>query len=216
MIIILLIYCLSCTVNLYATHIGFVGFVRHDFMLIAQGNKRVLDAWLRHGIGLIFVAVWVVFVAGINPLTYLVCAAYPAASLLMVRTFAEHRAAEAVAQRTAIVESRSLFSFLFLNNNLHAVHHHRPRLPWYMLPAYYRRHRAKFIEKDGVDVVPGYGSIFRRYLLKAREPIIHPFLRRGGFVAKQPISDMPTDGDGCGSRGGGRVAHMEHVRGLDE
>jgi len=26
--------------------------------------------------------------------------------------------------------------------------------------------------------VPGYGTIFRQYLLRAREPIVHPFMQR--------------------------------------
>ena len=165
--------------------LGFIGFIRHDFALLRAGDRRVIKAWNRHVLGLVLVSLWLVLVAGINPLVYLFLAAYPAASLLMVRTYAEHRAEEAVAQRTAIIESNPFFGLLFLNNNLHAVHHHKPRLPWYRLPAYYRAHRAKFVDEDQVDLVRGYRSIFRQHLFKARQPIVHPFLKRDGAHTDQ-------------------------------
>ena len=160
--------------------IGFVGFVRHDFRLIRAGDKRVAKAWFLHLIGLFMVLGWVQAVAGINPFAYLMLAAYPGASLLMIRTYAEHRAVEEVDGRTAIIESGPVFSLLFLNNNLHAVHHKRPRLPWYRLPRHFREQRELFADQVGVDLVPGYGAIFRQYLLRAREPIVHPFMQRKG------------------------------------
>ena len=60
----------------------------------------------------------------------------------MIRTYLEHQAAEETEARTVIVERGGPFALLFLNNNLHAVHHERPSVPWYRIPAIYRAERA--------------------------------------------------------------------------
>ena len=60
-------------------------------------------------------------------------AAYLGLSILNIRTFAEHQAHETPGGRTVIVEASPVFGLLFLNNNLHYVHHENPRVPWYAL-----------------------------------------------------------------------------------
>ena len=48
-----------------------------------------------------------------------------------------------------IIEDRGPLALLFLNNNLHAVHHAHPRLPWYRLPGEYARRRDEFLRRNG-------------------------------------------------------------------
>ena len=95
------------------------------------------------------------------------------------RTFAEHQAHETPGGRTVIVEASPVFGLLFLNNNLHYVHHENPRVPWYKLPALYRANRAAFLAANESYSFKGYGEMIRRYLFRPKAPVPHPFLRRG-------------------------------------
>ena len=76
--------------------------------------------------------------------------------------------------RTVIIEDRGFFAFLFLNNNLHVVHHMHPGVPWYRLPALYRRGKERFCQVNDGYVYRSYGEIFRRFFWKAKDPVPHP------------------------------------------
>jgi fatty acid desaturase len=106
--------------------------------------------------------------------TYLLAFVYPATSLTLLRSFAEHRAHTKPGHRVAIVEHGGPLALLFLNNNLHAAHHRAPNLAWYRLPALYRRHRAQIIRQNGGLRYNGYGEIARRYLFRPHDMLIHP------------------------------------------
>jgi len=159
--------------------ISVVGFIGSDLRLMLGGDRKVLIAWAHHAAGLLLVAIWVWGVCGINPVVYVLAVAYPGMSLLMIRTFAEHQAQERVGSRSVIVEDRGFFALLFLNNNLHLVHHDQPGTPWYHLPAIYRARKAHWHAENGGYVFRGYGELFRRYAFRSKEPVPHPFLRRG-------------------------------------
>jgi fatty acid desaturase len=105
-------------------------------------------------------------------------AAYLALSILKVRTFLEHRAHEKAAGRSVIIEDRGPFSLLFLNNNLHAVHHAHPRVAWYDLPGLYAARREHFLAKNRGYRYRSYAEVFARHFLAAKDPVPHP-LRQG-------------------------------------
>jgi fatty acid desaturase len=63
---------------------------------------------------------------------------------------------------------------LFLYNNLHAVHHDRPGLPWYRIPAYYRANREAIVTANGGLVYNGYADVIGRYLLTPHHEGPHP------------------------------------------
>lgn len=156
-----------------------VGLWRQDIMdLRGPRRGRILGAYARHALGVGVVWAWVASVSSITPLAYLLCVAWPAVALLMLRSFAEHRAAENAEHRTIIVEAEPIFALLFLNNNLHAVHHAHPAAPWYALPAMWRRDRAAVLARNGGYWAPGYVAIARRWLWRAKEPTVHPLMRR--------------------------------------
>ena len=138
----------------------------------APGVRR---AWLAHAAGLILWLGWLALVQ--MPLwQYVLLVAWPATSLMLVRSFLEHQARPAVDQRTVIVEAGPLMRLLYLNNNLHLVHHAKPGLPWYLLPEAYARDRAGWLRRNGGYVFEGgYAEILRRYALRAKEPPVHPF-----------------------------------------
>lgn len=141
-------------------------------------RNRLIGAYARHLAGVALVMAFVVGVAGMHPLTYLLVGVWPGYALLMLRTYAEHRAALAPGHRSAIVEAEPVFGLLFLNNNLHAVHHARPTVPWYELPAIWRREREETLARNGGYFINGYRAILAQWLFRRREPTPHPFLRR--------------------------------------
>ena len=154
--------------------IMFLRFWPSELAQIAKGNGNIAKAWLYHAAASAL-AIWLISgVAGMAFWQYFVLVAYPGISLAMVRSFCEHQAAESIDHRTIIVEASPFWSLLFLNNNLHVAHHHRPSLAWYKLPAYYRTDRERLLVKNNGYLMKGYGEIFRRYFLKAKEPIPYP------------------------------------------
>jgi fatty acid desaturase len=146
-----------------------------DFARDAWRGKRRSRASLgRHLLLCAPVLIWVVAVCRMPLWMYLACFVYPGASLAMVRSFVEHRAAPEAQRRTAIVENAWILGPLFLFNNLHAAHHLRSRVPWYELPKFYRLNRAMLIERNGGLVYDGYFDVARRYLMKPHDSPIHP------------------------------------------
>lgn len=149
-------------------------FLAAEAPLLGAGRRDVIFAWALHGAGGAGVIAWLVH-AGVSPLGYgLAC--YGGLALINLRSFLEHRAEDRVAGRSAIVEDRGPLSLLYLNNNLHAVHHADPGLAWHRLPARYRAQRARFLALNGGYVFPSYAAVLRRYALRAKEPPAHPLI----------------------------------------
>ena len=154
--------------------IGIARFWGADLRAIARGDREAARAWLLHLAGQRDLDRLRRRVCGMPLGQYLLLVAYPAISLSLVRSFCEHQAAADLGERTVIVEAAPVWSLLFLNNNLHVAHHTRPALAWYRLPAYYRAERAALIARNRGYVIHGYGEIFRRYLVRPKEPVAYP------------------------------------------
>jgi len=130
------------------------------------GDKDVLRTWGIHLAGLAALFAIVSGWAGMPWWQYVVLVAWPGLVFSLIRSFIEHRSGESPEQRTAIVESGPFFGLLFLNNNLHVVHHRHPAMKWYEIPAYYRQHREEILGHNGGFVFSGYGEVIRRYLFR--------------------------------------------------
>ena len=154
--------------------IGAVTFVAGDLRAIARGDRRTLLAYALHAAGLALLSAWWWAGPGRMPLGAYLLAAYLGGSLLKIRTYLEHRAHEAARARTVIIEDRGPLALLFLNNNLHVVHHSHPQVPWYDLPALYRSNRDHYLRRNEGYLYRSYGQIFRDHLLKAKDPVPHP------------------------------------------
>lgn len=128
-------------------------------------------------------------VFGIPLWLYAVLVVWPALALISVRTFAEHQWHEAPEGRTIIVE-RSSLSWLFLNNNLHIVHHKLPSVPWYALPGLYARRREHWQKVNRGYVLGSYAELFRHYALRPKEPVVHPALHLA-VPAEVPAATPP-------------------------
>ncbi len=101
----------------------------------------------------------------------------PGNSILLIRSFAEHRARADVDQRTAIVEGSWLLGPLFLFNNLHSLHHAEPGIPWYRYYPRYRAAREQLIAGNGGLVYRTYFDLAGRYLLRKHDQLEHPLGR---------------------------------------
>ena len=147
-------------------------FMRSDLRDICAGRKDVLRDWLLHipAAALVF---WIVIATG-YPLWAYFLAAYGGLALLKIRTFAEHRAHEDVQARTAVIEDRGFFAFLFLNNNFHSVHHMYPHISWYALPGFYQAQKGKFMLGNQGYIYKGYRQLFARHFFHCKEPVPHP------------------------------------------
>jgi len=153
--------------------VGTLRFWLDDLGAARGGARRVRRAWAMHLAGIVPVALWLLL-AGSMPVWQYLLGCYLASSILRIRTFLEHQAEERVASRSVIIEDRGPLALIFLNNNLHAVHHAKPRLAWYRLPGAYRARREEWLRRNGGYAYRSYGEVFRRYLLTRKDPVAHP------------------------------------------
>ena len=175
--------------------------MRDDIAAIRRGDAAVRRAWVLQGYGLLLVGGWLVL-AGSMPIWAYLVAAYLAYGVLKIRTFLEHRAHDAFRGRSVIIEDRGPLALLFLNNNLHAVHHMHPTMPWYDLPAKYAANRDHYLRRNDGYRFANYAEVFRRYFLQAKDPVPHPLwhpadrsdqtsLRKAGVAAELSKNGTP-------------------------
>lgn len=154
-----------------------VGFVIDDFRQMLAGDRAIRKAWLLHAAGLAMVLPVIAWGFGMPLWLYVLVPMWLGQSLIAIRTFAEHQWSEHPGGRTIIVE-RSPLAFLFLNNNLHFVHHARPTVAWYRLPKLFREDREAWLKANNGYVYPNYLALVKAYAFRAKEPVVHPVLRR--------------------------------------
>ncbi|AHM02513.1 Fatty acid desaturase family protein [Roseibacterium elongatum DSM 19469] len=152
--------------------IGQVAFMVADWRRLRAGAPGVLAGWLWHLPSTAGV-LWIVAASPMSVPAYLL-ACYVGLGLLKIRTFLEHQAHEHARGRTVIIEDRGPLAFLFLNNNLHVVHHMHPKLPWYRLPRIYAENRDRYLKRNDGYRYDSYAQVFRRHLLAAKDPVPHP------------------------------------------
>lgn len=169
--------------------LGNLLWVRGDLRLMRQGESAVRQAWLLHLAGLLPVILWL-WQAPMGWAGYL-AAAWLGHGLLKIRTFLEHRAHEAARARTVVIEDRGPLALLFLNNNLHVVHHMHPKVPWYRLPALYAANRDHYLRRNDGYVYRSYAEIFRQHFFRAKDPVPHPLWRPG---SGEPAEQRPGAG----------------------
>ena len=152
---------------------------------ILSGDRVALGRWSFHILGAGLPLLWATQVAGIAWWEYLLYFAYAGTCLALLRSFLEHQAAPEVAKRTVIIEAEAPFALLFLNNNLHSVHHEHPGLAWYRLPARYRAQKQRYLALNGGYFFAGYLPVLWRYFVKAKEQPAHP-----GFLTHDPQPEL--------------------------
>jgi fatty acid desaturase len=152
-------------------------FLRSETLAARSGDAGQAGVWVRHLLAAAIVVAWLKLACGMTMIDYLLTFLYPGAALTLVRSFAEHRAHDLPSHRVAVVERAPLMGLLFLNNNLHAVHHERPAEPWYRLPGLYHRDREQVLQANGGLVYAGYREVFARFLFEPHDDLVHPSAR---------------------------------------
>ncbi len=151
-----------------------LSFLVQEARLLGAGEPGRARVWTSHLIGAAIVLLWVTVICGMPFWLYFFGFVYLGAALTRLRSYAEHRYAERHEERTAIVENSHLFGLLFLYNNLHVLHHLKPGISWYRLPAVYRLSRDALIATNGGLVYNSYWDIARRFFVKPHDSITHP------------------------------------------
>lgn len=142
-------------------------FLRREARMMIAGEPGRRRIWALHALALAPVLAWL-WLCAVPFWAYVLLFVYPGLSLTLLRSFAEHIASAEPRSRTVTVEAEPLFALLFLNNNLHALHHAYPELPWYALPHLARRGPRPALR------YAGYGEIVWRFLLRPIHAPVHP------------------------------------------
>ncbi|WP_342075469.1 fatty acid desaturase [Yoonia sp. SS1-5] len=173
-----------------------IGFARTETRRLARNEPGVRLAWVLHLPGVAGVLAIVTLVFGMPLWVYAIFVVYPALSLTAMRAYAEHQAAENVGARSAIVEAHPLLALLYLNNNLHIVHHASPRTAWYDLPALYADRRQQYLTANENTLFLGYRDIARRFAFSVKQPVGHPYIGRrsqGSQTVRYPHISKAAD-----------------------
>ncbi|ABE34945.1 fatty acid desaturase family protein [Paraburkholderia xenovorans LB400] len=151
---------------------------------IKGGDWRDVPVWLAHFAALAALTAWLQHVCAIPAWVFIVGAGYGSLSVGSVRSFQEHRAAQAHEHRTVINEAAWFWRLLFLNNNYHLVHHDLPHVPWFALRRVYEASREQYVARSGGFLVRGYSEWLRLYALAA---VAHPVYEdASGLIQHNP------------------------------
>lgn len=149
---------------------------------VIDGEPGARRIWLEHALWCVPVIAYILFVGHLPIWLYVLTIAVPATSIMLIRSFCEHKAVPGVRERVAIVENARILGPIFLFNNLHSLHHEDPTIPWYRYPAYYRANRERLIAENGGLVYDSYLDIARRFLFKPHDQVEHPM----GRIPREP------------------------------
>ena len=161
---------------------------RTELGRVRSGDLANGGVWLRHALGAGLVLGWVVLVCELSVGAYVALFAYPGLSLTLLRSYAEHHPAAGKSGRTAVVLGGPFSRLLYLNNNLHVVHHSRPDLPWHAIPAAFSARRGDYTAEAGGQVYAGYPTLLRRFLFRARRHPVHPDHRLADIRESRPVT----------------------------
>lgn len=141
-----------------------------------RGDCSKVPMWLAH-FAMLTGMLWSIRETfGVQPVYYILAISYPAQSLAMIRSYYEHRPAAEHKQRIVLNEAGWVLRLLFLNNNLHLVHHDLPSLPWYLLPRIYDGRRHAYAARSGGFHIRGYGELMRRFGFRPIDAPVHPHM----------------------------------------
>lgn len=147
-----------------------VRFWMSELRRLIRVPGEVLREWVPH-LAAVAVIVWWLQHVGLSVVDYVLWFVWPGTALLLIRSFAEHRASPDPAARTALVTDFGPLGLLFLNNNLHIWHHANQDVPWYALPALYRADPEAYPHAPRYR---GYGEVIVRYLFRPHDRLVHP------------------------------------------
>jgi len=141
---------------------------------LRAGDWDYMRPWFIHVPAVAVVLLWVMAVCHIPLWQYVLLYAWPGVSLTVLRSYLEHQGRAEVGHRTVIIETGPIMSLMYLHNNLHALHHLEPAVPWHQRPRRFRERRNELFIWNGGYRYRGYGEIVVRHFLRPKEPLVHP------------------------------------------
>lgn len=156
--------------------LSILSLIKTDTKKMTAGDRHLVVIWFGHIAASFALLALIGSFGTISVIGYL-AAAYFGMSLLMVRTFLEHQAHPDRRARSVLIDDKGPLRLLFLNNNLHAVHHAFPSVAWYRLPGLFRLHRDRFMEMNQGYFYESYGAVIRSHIFTPKEPVAFPFDR---------------------------------------
>ena len=163
---------------IFGPAVSMYAMVKADWRAIRAGDAGVLNGWLMQIPGVIPVLIWVLW----SPMplwAYVICA-YAGFSILKIRTFLEHRAHDRASGRTVVIDDKGPLALIFLNNNLHVVHHMHPNVAWYRLPGLFAKNREAYLTRNDGYYYRSYAEVFRKHFLRRKDPVPHPLWTEDG------------------------------------
>ncbi|WP_213881792.1 fatty acid desaturase [Pseudomonas sp. dw_358] len=153
--------------------LALTGLLMAETRRLRQGSLQAWRMWSSHAVAVTLLLVYV-HSQGLAVGAYL-AASLLALALSMVRSYYEHRPADAPEHRSVLNEAGWPWRWLFLNLNLHLVHHDLPGLAWYHLPRVYAARREEWLQRSGHFLVKGYGELFGRFGVVPIDSPRHPW-----------------------------------------
>jgi fatty acid desaturase len=151
--------------------------VATELRSLFRSGPSNIKMWSGHLFSVVALLVFVEHFSAISAAQYVFLVSIPALSVAMIRSFYEHRPSERPEHRTVITESSGPLSWLFLNLNLHLVHHDLPGLPWFYLPRVYKARREQWITRNNGFYFQGYSELVRQHLAEPVDCPVHPAKR---------------------------------------
>ena len=167
--------------------LSIIGFGRTEIQRVIANEPGIRMAWALHIPGVIVVLVVVLTLFNMSLLVYFFGVVYPSLSIIAMRSYAEHQAAENVGARTAIVETNPVVGLLYLNNNLHIAHHANPQLPWYDLPELYQERKQQYLAANDHTLFKGYSDIAFRFAFTVKQSVEHPYMYTDTVKEAAPV-----------------------------
>lgn len=140
---------------------------------VSKGGLYHWRNWALHLVLMVSLILWLSH-QGVIWWQYVVMCVWPGLSLTLMRSYAEHRPGSNNHKRCAIVEGSWFTRLLFMNVNLHQVHHEFPQLPWFMVNRHWQTHRQLILQRNGGYFYKGYWSLMRQTLLRQKDSPIYP------------------------------------------
>lgn len=149
-------------------------FLKEELGLAMRPSR--LFTWVIHLLGCLVLLQYLIWIE-LPFWKYLICFVYPGVSLTMMRSYAEHRPAENPMEQSILINAHPFFRLLYLDNNLHLVHHHHQSEPWWRLRQIFEANREEYIKASNGFYYEGYWEIVRKYLFTPRDNPVHPKFR---------------------------------------
>lgn len=136
-------------------------------------DRLPLAVVVRHVIGVSLILI-TLGTLGVPIWFYIATFGYGGLAATLLRSFAEHRAADSGSQ-SAVIAAGPVMSLLFLNNNLHYTHHLSPGAAWFAIPELHRQSDGVQLALDGAGFYAGgYKELMQKFAFRSSRSPVHP------------------------------------------